>query len=58
MEFDKVEARKKPKESPCLSCKYRDTCDILKVYQVVIYKCLCLEYEKNKEIKIKIRNNF
>lgn len=33
-------------KAPCHICKFKDTCDILKIYQVVVYECLCLEFEE------------
>jgi len=29
----------------CNWCEHKDTCDILKIYQVVVYDCVCLEYK-------------
>ncbi len=34
------------KEAPCHNCKNKDVCDILKIYQVVVYDCKCLEFQE------------
>jgi len=32
-------------KAPCHNCIHKDTCDILKIYQVVVYGCICPEYK-------------
>ena len=29
----------------CHSCKHKENCNVLKIYQVVVYNCICLEYK-------------
>ena len=36
-------------KAPCHTCKLKKTCDILKIYQVVVYECICLEFSLDKE---------
>ena len=33
-------------KTQCENCALKDTCDILKIYQVVVYECKCLEYKE------------
>lgn len=33
-------------KAPCHTCKFKNACDILKIYQVVIYDCKCLEFKE------------
>ncbi len=32
-------------KAPCHNCVFKATCNVLKIYQVVVYECKCLEFQ-------------
>ena len=48
-----MQKTKIPKTYLCSECKHNHTkplCDILRIYQVVVYDCVCLEYEPKPDL--------
>ncbi len=34
----------------CHTCSFRDTCEVLKVYSVIVYGCVCEDYKPKQEL--------
>ncbi len=40
-------------KAPCHTCVDKETCNVLKIYQVVVYECKCLEYKQQRRTDAK-----